>query len=476
MKSFLFLLLGFLLVLARPCHAQLNGDGLKGIYYDNANLTNAAVTAVDPMVSFRWGGCPPQPNMPSTVFSVQWSGQIEAAYSEPYTFIVDVNGGVSLVVNGQVLVNQWTDLPPPVRGFAGVVTLTAGVKAPIEVDYFTSGANPSSDLIQLAWQSPSQGLEYIPRQYLFSGAALNPTPTPQALSACQAAAVVDGVLDEWAWAGPSGWNSANRTVVGNAYGSTASFKTLWDSANLYLGVTVTDSQLTNTGVASTWKNSTVELYLDTTDSGGVTFSGNDYEYFFRWNDTVAAEAQGRTAGVSLRTTTLPSGYLVEASIPWSTLGMASPSAGMVLGFDLGLDVNHNGGNCRDGQIIWNGGSDDYENPSAYAKLSLAGACPTPVSTPPLPTGGDPYAAPNPTNGGNVRIVYDMGGAGTAKIKVWNAWGNLVATLSEPKAAGLQSSLLNVSSFAPGHYFYRVELDYGSGRADRFKTQVLAVQK
>jgi hypothetical protein len=60
----------------------------------------------------------------------------------------------------------------------------------------------------------------------------------------------------------------------------------------------------------------VELYLDTTDSRSVTVTSTDYEYFFRWNDTSAAEAQGRTAGVSLRTTTIPNiGYVVEASIP-----------------------------------------------------------------------------------------------------------------------------------------------------------------
>ena len=62
--------------------------------------------------------------------------------------------------------------------------------------------------------------------------------------------------------------------------------------------------------------------------------------------------------MSLRTTTTGTGYLVEASIPWSTLGMGSPAPGTLLGFDVGLDVNHNGGDCRDGQLIWNGGADD----------------------------------------------------------------------------------------------------------------------
>lgn len=479
MKLIPFILSFLLFAVVRPAFAQFNGDGLKGVYYLNPNLTSASATEVDPLVSYRWNGCPPQPGMSSTSFSIRWTGQVEAAYSEPYTFYADVNGGVSLTVNGQVLISQWTDKAPPIQRFSGVVTLAAGAKVSIEVDYFTNGNNPTSDLLQLGWQSPSQAGETIPRQYLFSGAALNPTPTPQTPLGCGAAGAgitVDGALNEWPWAASAGWNTVNRTVWGNAYGATAAFKTLWDPSNLYFGVTVMDSQLTNTGTASVWENSTVELYLDTTDSRGVTLNSGDYEYYFRWNDTAALENLGRTSGVSLHTATIPGGYVVEASIPWSTLGMASPGPGAVLGFDVGLDVDHNGGNCRDGQLIWNGGYDDFSDPSGYAQLTLTAPCPTPVSTPPAPDGGGPYVAPNPTQGGTIQFVYTMAEAGTADIQVWNAWGNLVARLSEPKGAGLQSSRLNVSTFAPGHYFYRVELDYDSGRKDTFKTRVLAVKK
>jgi len=473
-KSFLFF--AFLFFSTQTAFAQSSGDGLKGVYYIGANLTSPAVTVVDPLVSYRWGGCPPQPGMSGTSFSVKWTGQVESSYSEATTFIVDVNGGVSVVVNGQVLVNQWIDYAPPIHGFSGVVTLTAGVKVPIEVDYFTNGASPTSDLIQLQWQSTSVGLEYIPRENLFSGAALSPSPTPQTSTACGTGVAVDGILDEWAWTSPGGWNQVNRPVLGNVYGATASFKTLWDSSNLYLGVTVIDSQKTNTGTPSAWKNSAVELYLDTANSTAVTITTSDFEYFFRWNDTVGTESNGRTSGVSLRTSTLPAGYVVEASIPWSTLGMASPAPGTLLGLDLGLDVNHNGADCRDGQLIWNGGSDDYLDPSGYAKLTLAAACPTPAATPPAPTGGNPYVSPNPTQGGTVRFVYAMAESGKARIKVWNAWGNLAASLEDAKGSGLQSSNLDTASFAPGHYFYRVELDYDSGRSESFKTQILAVRK
>ncbi len=472
MKRISFLTFALLLAITETSFGQ-SGDGLKGVYYLNPNLTSASVTVVDPVVSYRWYGCPPQPGMSGTSFSVRWTGQVDPGYSEPYTFIVDVNGGVSMIVNGTVLVNQWTDFPPPVHGFSGVVTLTAGTPVSIEVDYFTNGANPTTDLVQLFWQSPSQANEYIPRESLFSGAALNPTPTPQAPSACQATISVDGNLNEWPWG--SGWSSVNKTVLGNVYGSTANFKALWDPANLYLGVTVTDTQPTNTGTTSLYENSTVELFLDTTDSKTVTVGATDFEYFFRWNDTTATEAQNRTTGVTMVTTTISGGYVLEASIPWSTLGI-TPSSGKVLGLDVGIDVNHNGANCRDGQLMWNGGSNNYLDASGYGQMTLTGACPTPVATPPAPVGGVPYVSPNPSQGGLVRFVYTMAEAGKAKIKVWNAWGNLAASLEDPKGPGLQATVLDVSTFAPGHYFYRAELDYDSGKSESFKTAVLAVKK
>jgi len=474
LKRFAFILT-FLLILWRPAFGQYSGYGLNGVYYTTINLTSAAVTENDPFIAFLWDGCQPEPGMSPTVFSAQWTGEVVPSYSEPYTFTVYVAGGVSLIVNNQVLISSWTDGGN--RQLTGNITLTAGTPVSIVVDYFTNGGNATADHVQLGWQSTSQVAELVPHQYLLTGAALNPTPTPQTPSSCQSYAsgiTVNGTLAEWPWA-TGGWNTVSRTVVGNVFGTTAAFKTLWDASNFYLGVTVTDNQV-NSGASLVFDNSAVELFLDTTDTRSVTTTTTDFQYFFPAGSPTPSEGQGRTTGVTLATATVPGGYVVEASIPWSTLGLGSPGAGKVMGFDIGVDVNHNGGQCRDGQLIWNGGSDDYIDAGDYAQLSLTGPCPTPVSTPPGPVDNNPYVSPNPTDGGSVKFVYDMAEVGTANIKVWNAWGNLAATIAEPKGAGEQSTVLNVTGFAPGHYFYRIELDYNSGKKDTFKTQVLAVKK
>jgi len=88
----------------------------------------------------------------------------------------------------------------------------------------------------------------------------------------------------------------------------------------------------------------------------------------------------------------------------------------------------------------------------------------------------PYVYSNPTSGPTVRFVYTMAEPGTAFIKVWNASGQLAAGLEDAKPSGVQESQMDITSFAPGHYFYQVDLRYDSGKEDRFEPKVLAVKR
>jgi len=231
LKRFKFLPILFWLMTPTAGHSQANGNGLQAVYYNGLNFNTAAVTEVDPAVIYFWQGCPPNPGVSPTAFSVKWTGQMVSDYSQPYTITADVDGGVSVIVNGQVLVSQWVE-NTPVVAFSGGISLTAGVPVSIEVDYFANNGNPQ---IQLFWQSVSQPYSQIPHENLFSGAVLAPTPTPQTVSACQQTATVDGVLNEWAWGQGPSFASVTKTVLGQTFGSSALFKFLWDSNNLYLG-------------------------------------------------------------------------------------------------------------------------------------------------------------------------------------------------------------------------------------------------
>ncbi len=107
-------------------------------------------------------------------------------------------------------------------------------------------------------------------------------------------------------------------------------------------------------------------------------------------------------------------------------------------------------------------------------VTILAVC-SPTPTPPAP-GNQPYVYSNPSSGPTVSFVYNMAESGKADIRVWNASGVLAGSLEDTKPAGVQQSELNIQAFAPGHYFYQIDLKYDSGREDRFKPKVLAIQK
>ena len=67
---------------ARDAVAQTaGGNGLKGQYYDNQNLTARELTRTDPTVNFSWGTGSPARSIEADTFSARWTGQVEAPVS-----------------------------------------------------------------------------------------------------------------------------------------------------------------------------------------------------------------------------------------------------------------------------------------------------------------------------------------------------------------------------------------------------------
>jgi hypothetical protein len=60
----------------------------------------------------------------------------------------------------------------------------------------------------------------------------------------------------------------------------------------------------------------------------------------------------------------------------------------------------------------------------------------------------------------------MDHAGTTRVNVYNAIGDIAAKLEDAKPAGAQLSTLNTSRLAPGVYFYILGKDYGGGNSVR----------
>jgi len=135
--------------------------GLKGEYYGDREFKALKLTRVDPAVNFDWGGKSPDKSIAQYNFSVRWTGALQAKFSEEYTFFTISDDGVMLSVNENLLIDNWTD-HNPVEDH-GKISLEAGKRYNIKVDYFQGGNNAK---IQLFWQSKSQPRELIPEAQL----------------------------------------------------------------------------------------------------------------------------------------------------------------------------------------------------------------------------------------------------------------------------------------------------------------------
>lgn len=142
--------------------APEEGIGLLGTYFHSLNFTNEVLNRIDETVDFDWGSGSPDASIRSEVFTVRWEGEVVAANDELYTFYTTTDDGIRLWVNDQLIVNQWMYQPP--TEVSGSIQMEAGKKVNIKMEYFEyyGGA-----VAQLAWSSPSQVKEIIPKAHLF---------------------------------------------------------------------------------------------------------------------------------------------------------------------------------------------------------------------------------------------------------------------------------------------------------------------
>ena len=143
------------------------GDGLAAAYFDNWTSPARSVSRVDSTVNFNWGTGSPAAGIAADTFSARWTGQIQAIESGTYTFRTYSDDGVRLWVNGQQIINNWTDHGPIARHRNDHSSGRA--KYDIVLEYYD---NSGDAIVQLEWLRPGQGVfEIIPKSRLFSASA-----------------------------------------------------------------------------------------------------------------------------------------------------------------------------------------------------------------------------------------------------------------------------------------------------------------
>jgi hypothetical protein len=166
---------------------------------------------------------------------------------------------------------------------------------------------------------------------------------------------IDGALSEW---GNSLANAVPYTVFGTTE-NTARFSLRWDDSYLYLAVKVTDNKFVQetSGGANLYKGDSVEILLDADLKGDYCnreMTGDDYQLgispgylqdpslggrtAYLWYPTGVKGPRTVSIGAVLTAAPDPTGWILEARIPWSVFGV-SPTGGETYGFVFSVSDN-----------------------------------------------------------------------------------------------------------------------------------------
>jgi GH43 family beta-xylosidase len=120
----------------------LAGNGLRGEYFDDANLTALKFTRTDPQINFDFAKSSPLPRYVSAdTFSVRWTGMIAARSTGTHTFHLAADDGVRLWINDQLVIDRWQDRPRHPGDANGDHTVSLGDFAVVAANFNQSPRN-----------------------------------------------------------------------------------------------------------------------------------------------------------------------------------------------------------------------------------------------------------------------------------------------------------------------------------------------
>jgi len=126
-------------------------QGIQGDYFNGQNFDEKVLTRTDAQINFIWNNIAPAPGIHPNVFSVRWTGKLQAPETGTYLFRAHVDDGIRVMVDGKMVINAW-GMHDSER-FTGEIALKAGQAYPLQVEYFNALLEGE---IQLYWQLPSE--------------------------------------------------------------------------------------------------------------------------------------------------------------------------------------------------------------------------------------------------------------------------------------------------------------------------------
>jgi uncharacterized repeat protein (TIGR01451 family) len=195
--------------------------------------------------------------------------------------------------------------------------------------------------------------------------------------------VIDGNLNDSVWTGQTFTSLGSCSVpTCPGTGGSASFATAYDSTNFYVAFNVTDpNHYANAGAP--WNGSAVEINFDgSPPDAETTMDAGDHQWIIPWDASEVIKYSngannGSDATVTAAHQVAGSTYTIEVAIPWTTVGVAVPSAGALSAFDVGVDFANSSLNGRDHQLGY-----EYpgSNPNGWGEVQYGACIPTPTPT------------------------------------------------------------------------------------------------
>ncbi len=187
------------------------------------------------------------------------------------------------------------------------------------------------------------------------------TGEPLVVNCDRGTPTLDGVLNEW------GGDVAILDVAEQADADTwagtadcsATFYSMWDDTNIYIGVRVTDDAIvTDQTGGSIWKNDCAEILFGTTNAVG----GHDehYQYGITPNGLtynwchMEGDGQREINYVQLATSETGDGYVMECAIPYANMSSLSFTSGSTIGYNVCVDDSDGAGEEPAFQLSWHG--------------------------------------------------------------------------------------------------------------------------
>jgi hypothetical protein len=137
------------------------GGGVKAVYFKGKDLSGAPVlTQTEGSINHNWSGGEVAGGLSDNVCA-RWTANLEAPFTETYTFTTTSDDGVRLWLDGKLIIDNWTDHTSATN--AAKVNLVAGQVYSLRMEWYD---NTSVAVAQLTWESVSVPRQIVPQGWL----------------------------------------------------------------------------------------------------------------------------------------------------------------------------------------------------------------------------------------------------------------------------------------------------------------------